>query len=138
MTTKELFRKQIIVPMSGDNINVIISQTNMHILNINRLLKTIKSNISADFICFDNKEVIITTNEMATTLDMNIMGKYIKELDNINSNDIMSSHLSQSKSYLKTFGVSYYSNNMFSFIIYRQIEEIIKETHLFNDVIFAS
>ena len=63
ITIKRLSRKQIIILISRENINVVILQANVHIYNIKRLLKTIKSNISADFICSNNKGVIITTNK---------------------------------------------------------------------------
>ena len=65
MTIKELLRKKIIILMSRENINVIVSDINAYIANINRLLKFIKSDVSANFICYDNKDVIITTNKMA-------------------------------------------------------------------------
>ena len=63
MTIKRLSRKQIIILISRENINIVILQANVHISNIKRLLKTIKSNISADFICSNNKGVIIITNK---------------------------------------------------------------------------
>lgn len=65
----------------------------MYIANINRFLKDIKSEISADFIHSNNKRVIITTNKIAFTSDMNIMEKYIKELNDVNLSNIMSPRL---------------------------------------------
>ena len=52
--------------INEQKINVVILQANVYISNINRLLKTVKSNVLADFIHSDNKGVIITTNKMAT------------------------------------------------------------------------
>ena len=72
MTTKSLFRKQIIISISTNNAKTIISQANKYISNINRLLKDVKSNVSADFIYSDNKEVIITTNKVVAASDLNI------------------------------------------------------------------
>jgi len=40
-------------------------------------LKDIKSKISANFIHYDNKKIIITTNKAMTTLDLNIVKKYV-------------------------------------------------------------
>jgi len=57
-------------------------------------LKDVKSKVSADFIYLDNKEIIITTNKATATSDLNIIEKYIKELNNIDLNDIMSPQLS--------------------------------------------
>ena len=65
--------------MSTNNSKAIITQANEHILNINRLLKGVKSDVSVDFICSDNKGVIA-----ATPLDLSIVEKYMKELNNIN------------------------------------------------------
>ena len=70
--------------------------TTSHIL---RLLKGIKLEISTDFIWSDNKEVIITTNKIASTSDINIVEKYIKELKDVDLNNIMNPRLAQSKSY---------------------------------------
>ena len=64
--------------MSTNNSKAIIIQANEHILNINRLLKGVKSDVSVDFICSDNKGVIA-----ATPLDLSIVEKYVKELNNI-------------------------------------------------------
>ena len=50
ITTKEPSRKQTIIPMSSDNINVIILYANKHISNMNRLLKNIKSDVLANYI----------------------------------------------------------------------------------------
>jgi len=49
-----------------------------------------KSDISADFICFNNKEAIIITNKIAASSDLSTVKKYVKELNNIDLNDIMS------------------------------------------------
>ena len=137
MTTKDLSKKQIIVPMSNNNINIIVLQTNIYISNINKLLKDVKSKVFANFIYSYNKGVVITTNKIAVSSNINVIEKYIKELNNINSNDIMCSYPSQSKSYLRILEVLYYSNNTFSSITYDQIKEIIKETYLFNNVVLA-
>ena len=118
MTTKGLSKKQIIVPISSNNINIIISQTDKHISSMNRLLKNIKSDVLADYIQSDNKGIIITTNKITTISDINIVEKYIKDLENINSNDILSPCLPQSKFYLKISRVPYYSDNSISPIIY--------------------
>ena len=53
-----------------------------------------KSEVSADFIHLNNKEIIITTNKSIATSHLNVIEKYIKELNNINSNNIISPQLS--------------------------------------------
>jgi len=47
-----------------------------------------KSNVTADFIQSDSKGIIITTNQVASASDMNIMENYIKEFTNINTNNV--------------------------------------------------
>jgi len=76
------------------NANKIIAKATAHISNINRLLKRVKFEISVDFIWSDNKGLLITINKVAITSDLNIIKKYIKNLNNIYSNNIMSSRLS--------------------------------------------
>ena len=104
--------------MSSKNINIIVLETNYHIVNINRLLKNVKSDILTDFICSNNKRAIITTNKIAVASDINIMKKYIKELEDINSNNVISFYFLQFKLYLKNLEVLYYSENTLSFITY--------------------
>ena len=63
MMTKGLSRKQIIIPMNLNNTNKFITHSSSHIMNINRALKNIKSDVIADFICIENKDLIITTRK---------------------------------------------------------------------------
>ena len=93
MMTKDPLRKQIIILMSTNNTERIMVQSNSYIANLNRLLKEVKSKILADYIYSNNKGIVITTNKIAASSNLNIVEKYMKELNNINSNDIMSSRL---------------------------------------------
>jgi len=45
----------------------------------------------ANFIYLDSRGIVVTTNKIALSSDMNIIEKYIKESNNINSNDVLSS-----------------------------------------------
>ena len=78
MTTKRLLQKQVIIPMNINSANSFIKDSSTYIININRTLKNIKSNIMADFICVDNKGIIITTNNITSPLDLQAIEKYIK------------------------------------------------------------
>jgi len=49
MTTKGLFRKQVIIPMNVDNIANFMKESSQHVSNINKILKNAKSDILADF-----------------------------------------------------------------------------------------
>ena len=48
-----------------------LKDMSMHIININCALKNIKSNVIADFICVDDKGIIITTNNVANVKIVN-------------------------------------------------------------------
>ena len=96
MMTKGPSRKQIIILMNINNAERVMLQSNVYIININRLLKDVKSEISADYIHSDNKRIVITTNKAAIFSDLNIMEKYIKELNNVDLNNVMNLSLLQS------------------------------------------
>ena len=50
MITKGSLRKQIIILINMNDSERVIAQANNHITNINKLLKDVKSEISANFI----------------------------------------------------------------------------------------
>ena len=78
--SKGLSCKQVIIPMSIENAEYFIRESSMHVININRTLKDIKSNIMADFIHIDSKRIIISTNNIACPLDLQEIEKYVKNL----------------------------------------------------------
>ena len=92
--TKGLSRKQVIVLIDFINFNRLIITSNKHFTNINRVFKNIKSDVMADFIWANHKEIVITTNKVVNTSDLNTIGRYIKNVDAINLNKIMSPMLS--------------------------------------------
>jgi len=97
MTTKGFFYKQIIILIGINNTERVMAQANNHVENINRLLRGIKSEISANYICSNNKEIVITTNKVAASFNLNIVKKYMKDLNDVDSNDIISPRLLQLK-----------------------------------------
>jgi len=52
--TKGPSRKQIIIPMTIDNTNKFMLAFSKHITNLNRSLKSIKTDLMVDFICIDH------------------------------------------------------------------------------------
>ena len=82
--TRELSRKQVIISMAKLNAKLIINSANLHISNINKCLKKIKSDIITDFIHLTNNRLIITMNKLANTSNLNMIEKYIKNIQNIN------------------------------------------------------
>ena len=139
MTTKDPSQKQVIMPMNKDLSNKRFTKNAFtHVININRSLKNIHSNTIADFICADNKGVIIITNNIASNSDLQEIEKYIKNSLSDNEDSITSARLPQPKSYLKIVGIPYFVNNSNTCISSEDIEHILKNNHIFNDIVLAS
>jgi len=120
-----------------NNAERIITQTNAHIANINKAFKEVKSDISADYICSNNREIIITTNKVAASLDLNIVEKYMKELNNVDLNNVISPRLLQLKSYLKILGVPYFIEDTNLPITSNINKRVIKSIHIFGNMVLA-
>ena len=90
MTTKGLSCKQVIILMSCDLGKRFIKNLSSHVININWALKSIKSNIYADFICADNKGIIISTNNVAANSNLQEIEKYVKSSLATNNDSISS------------------------------------------------
>ena len=138
MTTKDSLCKQIIVLMSNELGKKFTKNSLSHIININCTLKNIKSNICADFISLDSKGIIIATNNIASNSDLQKIEKYIKNSLKANDNSIASPRLPQLKSYLKIIGIPYFVDKSSTCIISEDIECILKNNHIFNDIILVS
>ena len=138
ITTKDSFRKQIIIFMGTNNTKRVMVQSNIYITNINRLFKDIKWDTSADFIYTNSKRIIITMNKIATLLDLKVVEKYMKELNNIDTSNVISLRLSQSKLYLKILDILYLIENTNLSITVNIIEKIIQISYIFNNTVLAS
>ena len=117
-------RKQVIIFINIVNFNRFIVLSNKHISNINRDLKNIKLDIMADFIQADHRRLVITINKAAFTLDFNTIKRYIRNVNTINSNNIISPRLFQSKFYLKILDILYLIENT-NISIFSDVAEII-------------
>ena len=137
MTTKGPSCKQVIIPMSCNLSKRFIKDLSSHVININQALKSIKSNICTDFICADNKGIIISTNNVAVNSDLQKIGKYVKRSLTTNDNSISSLQLPQSKFYLKIMGISYFVDKSNICISSEDIKHILKSNHIFNNIILA-
>jgi len=124
--------------MSINNSEAIALQANSHISSINRFLKSIKYEVSANFICFNNRKIIISTNKVVASSDLDIVERCVKKLDNIDPNNVISLYFFQYKSYLKTLEMLYFLENINLPITSNVIEEIIKDTYIFNDTVLVS
>ena len=56
--------------MNIDNTRKFIKDSSTYIININRALKSIKSNVMTNFIWINNKGIVISTNNVASFLDL--------------------------------------------------------------------
>ena len=88
MTTKEPFQKQIIVSMGNKNIKNFMKSSSKYIININQALKGVKSNTFVNFIHIDYYGLIIMSNQVVSLSDLNIVKKYIKSVNFVDSNNI--------------------------------------------------
>ena len=70
MTTKELFHKQVIVSISKANVNNILVLSIIHVININRVLRNIKSNIMVDYIQPKTTGITIVSNTVVSSSDL--------------------------------------------------------------------
>ena len=138
MTTKRLLHKQVIIPMSLDNANKFVKESSIHIANINRALKNIKLDVMVDFIWVENNGIIITTNKVANLLDLQTIKNYVKSTCSIKADQIEFLRLPQSKSYLKLISIPYLSEKTNSHITSDEVDSILKNTHIFNDIVLAS
>ena len=136
MITRELSRKQVIIPMAKLNAKLIINLANHYISNINKCLKIIKSDVVVDFICSTNNGLIITMNKPANASNLDMIKKYLKDIQNINLDSINCLHLSKSKLYLKIVGLPHVMEQ--GVISPNFIKGILKESYLFKDVMLVS
>ena len=90
MTIKDSLYKQVIVPMDSDNIVKFMFSSNDHVININRLLKNIKSECKADYIRAEKSGIIIITDRVILLLDLQTIEKYIKNSNQINADKVES------------------------------------------------
>jgi len=123
--TKGPLHKQIIILMGSNNAKRVIAQFNIHVSNINKSFKGIKSEITINFIRSDNKDIIVITNKVIATSDLNIVEEYCKNLNNVDLSNVMSPRLPQSKSHLKILDIIYLVENTNLFLTSNIIEKVI-------------
>ena len=138
MTTKEPSHKQVIVSISKINQMNLIKESRAYVANLNRALKSIKLDILVNFICSDASSIIVVSNKVANLSDLQTIEYYIKDASHINSNEVNSPRLPQSKSYLKIIGLSYFQEDSTNLLNSNVVEKIIKDNHIFNNIILAS
>ena len=133
MTTRGPSRKKVIIPMAKHIAELMINSAHTHIINVNKYLKNSKLDIVTDFIHITNNGIIITTNKPANNLNLLTIEKYLKSIQNVNSDSIESPCLPKSKSYMKIIGLLYKIEQ--GAISPDYIKGVLKETHFFKDVV---
>jgi len=101
--------------MSNNNIVKFMKNSSMHVANINRNLRNIKSEVAVDFIQAEPVGITIITNKVSQASDLTTIENYIKK------------------------GISYFPNgNLQERLNSSDVENIIKQNHIFNNVTLVS
>jgi len=138
-TTKGSSRKQVIIPMSKENINTFMQNSSLHVANINRQLRNAKSEVLVDYICSETLGITIITSKVSKQSDLLIIDQYVKNLNNINALQVKEPRLPKSKSYLKITGILFYPHtNSQERLTSDNIEMILKQNQIFDNISLAS
>ena len=139
MTTKGPLRKQVIIPMSKENIDSFMKNSSLHVANINWQFCNAKSEILVDYICAEPLGITIITNKVSQQSDLMIIDYYIKNSNDVNSLQVEELQLPKSKSYLKIIGIPYYPhNNSQERLSSNDIELVLKQNQIFDNILLAS
>jgi len=83
--------------------------------------------------------ITVVTNKVSLPSDLLIIKNYVKNLENIDSFQVDTPRLLQSKFYLKIIDIHYYSHgNMQDRLLSQDIELVIKQNQIFDNVTLAS
>jgi len=139
MTTKGPSRKQVIIPMSAENVSSFMKNSSTNMANINRQLRNAKTDILVDYIRFDSNGITIITNKVTQPSDLTIIDQFVKNSYDLNALQVEESRLPKSKSYLKIIGIPFYPHaNSQDRLTSADIEIILRQNHIFDNVILAS
>ena len=138
MIMKEPSRKQIIVPINNNNRIKFVAKLSVHISNINRVLKNIKLDVKADFICLEQADIIIVTNKVIFSLDLQTVENYIKNTNQIEADKVKSLCLLQLKFYFKIIRILYIMESIGTLLTSVMVKDIIKKNHIFNNIAIIS
>jgi len=139
MTTKGPSRKQVIIPMSRENVSSFMKNSSLHVANINRNLRNAKSDVLVDYLRSENSSITVITNKVAQQSDMSIIDNYVKNSNDINSLQVDEPRLPKSKSYLKITGIPFFPHsNSLERLTSDDIEAILKQNHIFDNISLTS
>ena len=139
ITIKGPSRKHVIIPISNNNNTKFMKNSSVHVANINRALRSVKSEVLADFIHLDLLGIMVVTNKVSIQSDLQIIEQYVKNLDDIDALQVEVSCLPQSKSYLKIIGILYFLHgNYQDCLTSNDVETIIKQNQIFDNITLTS
>ena len=139
ITTKGPSRKHVIIPISNNKNTKFMKNSSVHVANINRALRNVKSEVLADFIRLNLLGITVITNKVSIQSDLQIIEQYIKNLDDIDVLQVEVSCLPQSKFYLKIIGILYFLHgNYQDCLTSNDVETIIKQNQIFDNITLAS
>jgi len=139
MTTKGPSRKQVIILMSKENVELFIKNSSFHISSMNKQLRNAKTKILINYIQAEPLGITVVTNKVAQSSDLMLIDQYIKNSNDINALQVEEPRLPKSKSYLKIIDIPYYPHsNTQDRLISSNIETILKQNQIFNNISLAS
>jgi len=139
MTTKGPSRKQVIIPMSKDNIDAFMKNSSFHMANINRQLHNVKLEVLINYIQADPLGITIITSKVCQQSDLLIIDQYIKNSNDVNTLQVEEPRLLKSKLYLKIIGILFYLHvNSQEHLTSSDIESILKQNQIFDNISLAS
>ena len=124
--------------MNNNNRIKFVAELSTHISNINRALKNLKLDIKADFVWVEQAGIIIVTNKIASSLDLQTVENYIKNTNQIEADNVESLYLLQWKSYFKIIEIPYLIEKTNTPLSLNVVESIIKSNHIFNNIAIVS
>ena len=74
--------------MNNNNKKNFMEESNVHVTNMNRALKNIKTEVMVDFIWSNSRGIIIVTNKVASSLDLQMIKNYVKNAKYINMDGV--------------------------------------------------
>ena len=92
MTTKGPLRKQVIILMNSDNIVKFMKESLLHVSNINRALKNVKSEVLVNFIRSKQSGITVVTNKVVSSSDLLIIKNYIQNVEYIDISGVNVPH----------------------------------------------
>ena len=111
MTTKGPLRKQVIILMNSDNIVKFMKESLLHVSNINRALKNVKSEVLVNFIRSKQSGITVVTNKVVSSSDLLIIKNYIQNVEYIDISGVNVPHSKQSLSMICN-NLKLYSQNI--------------------------